>query len=80
MSNGLMVKNTIEGAHFRLKNYPLFEGDILVKRTDGTFMKVAPGLAIGGFTLSEEEISELAPVEYSFFGLNYTFKELAENA
>ena len=37
-------------------DYPLLPGDILTQERDGRWMKHAPGIAIGGFLLSVEDI------------------------
>lgn len=71
--NGFKVTETIEGAHPLLPNYPLLPGDLLVQDSGGTFMKEAPGIAVGGFQLSHEDILDrLEEVEFTRHGLEYT--------
>lgn len=41
------------------EGYPLFPGDVLRQMEDGTWMKIAPGLAIGGFRLMDQEVQSL---------------------
>lgn len=42
-------------------DYPLLPGDVLVREDDGTYMKVAPGLGIGGFILDPTQVATLKP-------------------
>lgn len=76
MSNGYIVEETIEGAHFSIKNYPLIRGDLIMEEPDGTYFKEFPGIGIGGFTLTEEQKSRLRPVVFEGYGLNYHFPEI----
>lgn len=59
--NIFIVTETIEGAHFSL-DYPLLSGDYITEQDDGTFTKFAPGLGIGGFTLTDAQRATLTPV------------------
>jgi hypothetical protein len=68
---GFQVTTTIEHAHPKLDAYPLLPGDLIVREPDGTWMKEAPGLAVGGFVLSEAQEAALEPVEFVCAGLNY---------
>jgi hypothetical protein len=70
MSTGFRVTETIEGAHPKHTDYPLLPGDLLV-RADGTWWKEAPGLAVGGFVLSEAQEATLKPVKFGSAGLDY---------
>jgi hypothetical protein len=51
------VIETMEGRHPQHTDYPLLPGDIITPSRDG-WMKHAPGLGIGGFLLSAEDVSE----------------------
>jgi len=74
--NGYEVTQDIRGAHPKHVTYPLLEGDILVRDGDFTFSKVAPGLAVLGFVLTEKQIEEsLRPVTYNNNGLEYWIEE-----
>lgn len=70
-SNGFLVTEKIVGAHFSMKDYPLYPDDLLTQHEDGTFFKEGPGLGIGGFELTEEQVATLKPVNFQFHGLNY---------
>lgn len=70
MATGYLVTTDIAGAHPKL-DYPLFEGDLLVPEESDTWFKECPGLAVGGFKLSEEQTQTLKPVEFQRQGLNY---------
>ena len=69
--NGFRVTETIWGAHPKLDAYPLLPGDLLVQDDDGTWGKEAPGLAVFGFVLNEEQVETLRPVEFGCAGLSY---------
>lgn len=58
----LVVTKTIEGAHPQHPNYPLLEGDFVRRAGDGTWLKFFPGLSVGGFVLSDEDVQSLQPV------------------
>lgn len=75
MTDGFLVTETIRGAHFSIQDYPLLEGDLLMLTEDGTYFKEGPGLGIGGFTLTEEQIATLKPVTFTARGLNYHVHE-----
>lgn len=68
---GYLVVETIEHAHPKLFTYPLLPDDILVQWEDGTFVKECPGIAVGGFELTDAQIATLKPVEFEMFGLDY---------
>lgn len=68
---GFRVPFEIDNAHPKLPKYKLLEGDILTRQEDGTFMKECPGVAVGGFVLSDEEIDALEDVKFENVGLAY---------
>ena len=74
---GFLLKSRIDNAHPKLKDYYLLPEDLLVKDDDGTYSKVGPGMAVGGFLLTPEQEAELVEVEYAFYGLDFTVFELA---
>lgn len=74
---GFRVKAEIRGAQPMHPEYPLLPGDLLVRTPDGTFMKEAPGLAVGGFTLSPEQESDLEIVHFTRLGLAYDVRPFA---
>jgi hypothetical protein len=51
----------MEGRRPDFPDYPLLPGDMIRGDEDGTWWKVAPGLAIGGFVLSENDVASLGP-------------------
>lgn len=59
MARVFRVTQTLEGCNPIHVDYPLLEGDILVEQAERVFMKTAPGLAVGGFSLSDEECATL---------------------
>lgn len=61
----------------KVKNYPILPDDLLVEDPDGTFMKVCPGVAIGGMTLTPEQKATLREVEYEVRHLNYIIHDKA---
>lgn len=69
--DGLRVTKRIDGAHPLHADYPLLPGDLLVRDADGTFTKEAPGLAVIGFMLREEDVVALEPVRFRCAGLSY---------
>lgn len=69
--NGFRVTEKIEGAHPRHVTYPLLPGDLLVREADGTWTKEAPGLAVMGFGLNEDQEATLRPCEFGCAGLSY---------
>ena len=75
---GFLLKSRIDGAHPKLKDYYLLPEDLLVKEADGTFSKVGPGMAVGGFELTAEQEAELVEVEYAFYGLDFEVFELTD--
>lgn len=72
LRTGSRVTTTIEGAHPTIKDYPLLPGDLLTREPGGTWMKEAPGLAVGGFELSKEQEAALEPVTFTCAGLTYS--------
>jgi hypothetical protein len=56
---GWFVTKTLEGCHPLHTHYPLLEGDWINKREDGTWGKIAPGLGIEGFVLTEDQEATL---------------------
>jgi hypothetical protein len=67
--SGLKVTETIHHASEKNPDYPLLEGDILIKQEDGTYFKFGPGLGIGGFVLTPEQEATLEPVENQPFAM-----------
>lgn len=53
------VLSTLDGRKANMPTYPLLPGDIVIQDEDGTWTKHAPGLAIGGFELTAEDVAEL---------------------
>lgn len=70
--SGYLVTEQINGAHLRMPEYSLCEGDLIVQTNDGTWYKMAPGLAVMGFALTEAQVMSLKPVLYSSDGLSFT--------
>lgn len=58
----LQVAEEIPGAHQQFVDYPLLPEDIIRKDADGTWTKVAPGLQVSGFVLSDEQVQRLQAV------------------
>lgn len=73
---GYEVLSTITGANPLLPTYPLLHGDLLVEEPGGTFMKEAPGLAVGGFVLTGQDREKLRAIRFARQGLNYTKVEV----
>ena len=69
--SGFRVTVAVEGAHPLHVGYPLLPGDLLVRDSDGTWTKEAPGLAVIGFVLSDEQEATLKPVTFECSGLSY---------
>lgn len=53
---------TIVGAHALHPSYPILPRDVLVER-DGQFNKIAPGIALMGFRLTDEQRQTLKPIQ-----------------
>jgi hypothetical protein len=70
--NGFVVTEEINGAR-RHDDYALLPGDLLVREEDGSYWKECPGLSIGGFHLTPEQVATLRAVEYQRLGLNYVY-------
>lgn len=69
---GHRLRVKIEGANPALPGYALYPGDLLVLEESGTtWMKEAPGLAVGGFVLTPEQVAALEPVRFAAYGLSY---------
>lgn len=77
-AKGFLLTERIEGAQPKNPSYYLLPEDLLVLTDDGTYSKVGPGMAVGGFELTPEQEAELVPVEYFFRGLDYTIFEPGE--
>jgi hypothetical protein len=76
MPKGYVVTEEINGAHQRLSYYQLLPGDLLVPDgNDGTWWKECPGVAVGGFLLTEAQRATLREVEYEVFGLSYRYDD-----
>lgn len=80
--DGFLVNETINGAHKNpaLSKYPLLPGDIIVPREDGTWFKECPGVAIGGFILTEGNAKAITPIRFVSNGLSYTIVGEADHA
>lgn len=70
--SGFKVTEEIKGAHPINTSYPLLPGDFLVEQEDGTFYKVAPGIGMVGFVLTEEQKSRLGRYEDEHVGIGGT--------
>ena len=53
------VTQTLERKSAIHPDYPLLPGDIISREDDGRWMKHAPGLGIGGFLLTEDDVATL---------------------
>lgn len=69
-SDGFVVQAAISGAHPKIPNYPLLPGDLIVP-TGLAWHKECPGLSVGGFVLTQEQIDALRPVKFLRRGLDY---------
>ena len=58
-----LVTEEIEGAHPRHLDYPLLTDDLVQLTRDGTYTKIAPGLAIMGFVLRPDQQVALRPIQ-----------------
>lgn len=76
--NGFLVTQDIVGAHRTMQDYPLHVDDLLVKSEDGSWFKEGPGLGIGGFELTDEQVATLKPVSFQRYGLNYRIMDLED--
>jgi hypothetical protein len=76
-TEGFRVTSTIEGAHPQHEAYPLLPGDLLVRELDGTWMKEAPGLAVGGFVLTAEQEAGLQRILFARAGLAYAVVDVS---
>lgn len=79
-TNGFLVTQDIVGAHSTMQDYPLYVDDLLTRSEDGSWFKEGPGLGIGGFELTEEQIATLKPVSFRHYGLNYRILDLEEDS
>lgn len=75
--DGFLVMDDIEGARHPIDDYPLIQGDLLVKQEDGTYFKVCPGISLGGFRISEYALRYglVKPVKYRQRHLEYQIIE-----
>lgn len=70
--SGYEVVKEIKGVHPIHEDYPLLPKDLLVQHGD-EFDKVAEGVGICGFQLSDEQLAEhCRPVQIRSHGLNFT--------
>lgn len=69
--DGFRVTEQIDNASAKMPDYPLLPDDLLVREANGSFFKEAPGIGVGGFRLTPEQIATLQPVTFTHFGLNY---------
>lgn len=72
---GYLLQERIDGAHPKLKKYPLLEDDLLQLDSDGTYTKVCPGAAVVGFRLTSAQEERLKKVSFEVRGLDYTVIE-----
>jgi len=72
---GYVVTETMQDVFPKLPKYPLLPEDLLVKESNGSYMKVCPGMAVGGCYLTPEQESTLVEVEYESYGLSYSYKK-----
>lgn len=73
-NDGFLVMTRLDNVNRNPKlreKYPLLPEDLITREPDGTFMKEAPGFAVGGFELTDEQIAELKPVKFVCYGLEY---------
>lgn len=73
MAAQFRVTVALDGRRPDMPGYPLLPGDIIAPSIDwdddgneielGTWMKHAPGIAIGGFVLTEEDLATLEPAD-----------------
>lgn len=68
---GFLVSETFSGVHSIHRDYHLLPGDLLQHDEDGSYTKIAPGLAIAHFWLSSEQEAKLKAVRYQAQGLNF---------
>lgn len=66
---GFVVTTEISGANDA--GWDLKPGQLVVSASNGTFTKLAPGICLLGFKLSEEQIASLRPVKYWANGLDF---------
>jgi len=71
MPDGFVVTEQIDHARPDM-DYPLLPGDLLIKH-EGEWWKECPGVAIGGFILTEEQEASLVATEYQARGLDYFY-------
>ena len=76
---GLQVTEQIDDAHPVQVDYPLLPGDLITEEDEGTFVKIAPGLAISGFELSDMQRETLHPVTvHTNGGLEYAVEAVQQ--
>lgn len=78
MDDGFRVTETIDGAHPKVKRYPLLPGDLLVQTGHHTYTKECPGVAVNGFILTPEQEATLEPVRFTRNGLEYSVEGIDE--
>lgn len=72
---GMQVTERIDGTHPKQPDYPLLPGDLIAEQPDGDFAKIAPGLGIVGFELSDAQRETLQPVTvHTNGGLEYAIE------
>jgi len=72
LREGYMVTVRMDDVHPKLgEKYPLLPDDLIIREDEGTWFKECPGLAIGGFVLTEEQEATLKPVKFRNVGLDY---------
>lgn len=69
--DGFLVPDGIDVTHPTIPGYDLLENDLIVKDDNGTWYKIAPGLAVSGFVLTQVQEALLAPVKYRADGLTF---------
>lgn len=61
---GFQVVTEIRGARPDFLTYPLLPDDLIVQDETGIWWKLCPGIGIGGFVLTDEQVASLKPVVY----------------
>lgn len=80
MNRGLLVTERTPVIKSNGSEYLLLKGDIIVAEDDLSFTKIAPGLCIGGLKITPETLASLQNIEYRFYGLDYTVKEISSGS
>lgn len=71
---GYIATVDIQNAHPKIPNYPILEGDLLIPEEDGTWTKECPGLTVGLFVFTPEQVATFKEVEYEHEGLVYNYR------